>query len=1001
MAYTPNLLQNLKTGSTSAPTSDQTTNVNITTQTQTDHSSYVTCSFSIFYQNCRGLNSKVSDFLLSVLSADYDVIAITESWLTSAINSNELFGDSYSVYRCDRSSLNSLKERGGGVIIAVKNNFKSDRIILIGFENLELVIVKVKINHIIIIIICIYIPPNANIHIYDCVSEALRKVFYNYNLGINDKLIFLGDFNISSHSWLLHDDFPNVLVPIGTGSSSVFLDSIQTNGLFQINYIRNFMNRLLDLVFVNTYVDVMITKSDFPLVPIDRFHEPFEIVLKLHSLNMVPLEGTRRFYDFNNADFSSLNSFFKNVSWHSMFTNSSLSTVVSDLHELFSISFDLFVPVKTRKTIIHNNHPVWFNRRILGLKNRKNKAFKRKSIDPITYISLRQQFKETLKTAYLNYIKQIEQNLIEEPQRFWSFVNSTRKSKSLPSSMFLDSDVANSVPECCDLFKSHFSNVYIQDDPITAPLDFDFTLREHLPIGNIVFTPHDVLIALLNLNIKKGAGPDKVPAIFLINCAQSLATPLCIIFNMSLSCGTFPEIWKSAFIKPIYKSGSRNDIKNYRGISISSTIPKLFECLVTNALTAHFASYVSPCQHAYLKGRSTITNLIEFVHTANSTLYMNYQLDVIYTDFSKAFDRVNHKVLIKKLEKIGIHSALLSWIQSFLVNRSQCVKLFNFVSSPLFVTSGVPQGSHIGPLLFILFINDLVQSLTFCKCLIYADDVKLFYRVNCLVDMSRFQRDLNSFSRWCLHNRLTLNINKCKHVSYFRNKPCFHSHYHFNNERIETLLSIKDLGVLFRNNLSFDHHIDVVVSKANSMLGFVMRSCKYFSNLTALKAVYFAHVRSHLEYANIIWNPHTANQSNRIESIQKKFILYVLRRRYPRYLFNEMPPYTFRCDLLEIPLLSVRRKLSYLLFLFDILSGNIDAPNILSEINFNVPSRILRHNITYFRIPFLRNNFGLSDPIISMCSLFNQVNDSIGFSFDFDHTRFVFYSMASSALSSV
>lgn len=246
---------------------------------------------------------------------------------------------------------------------------------------------------------------------------------------------------------------------------------------------------------------------------------------------------------------------------------------------------------------------------------------------------------------------------------------------------------------------------------------------------------------------------------------------------------------------------------------------------------------------------------MQFVNYANRALSDQDQVDVVYTDFSKAFDSVSHAALLDKLEKIGLHSSLLLWIKSYLSNRQQCVKLYNVKSEPFNVTSGVPQGSHIGPLLFILFINDLFNNLNFCQCLIYADDVKMFCKISSLDEMTRFQRDLNKFSAWCINNRLNLNVNKCKHVSFYRGRIRYISHYHLLNVRLETLNEIRDLGVLFSYNLSFNMHIDAIIAKAQSMLGFLKRICKDFTCINALKSVYYAHVRSHLEYANIVWNP--------------------------------------------------------------------------------------------------------------------------------------------------
>lgn len=927
--------------------------------------------FSIYYQNSRGLNTKIVDFSLSLLASDYDVITLTETWLRSNVDSCELFGNAYCVYRCDRSPLNSNFNRGGGVLIAVKSTFSSQRIELTVCNNLEIVIVRLVINRKVLFILCLYIPSGSPRITYDSFLSALNTFFSETRIGDNDLIMLCGDFNIPHCTWLPHGDISNVLVPSGRDSDTEFLNSILSHGLFQINHVRNFMGVILDLCFLNTFDDVCVTVNTFPLVSIDKFHKPFEVFLYFpESSQLIQHQCS---YDFKLTNFVNLNQFFANLTWNSLFANTSINTIVDNLHDLFEIGFDLCVPKRASvSSKIDDRHPVWFDRRLRHLKNLKSKAHKRVAFDPVTYLNLRRQFKSELVTTYNIYLDSIQNSLISDPKSFWSFVNTSKKIKGLPSAMNYESTVSTNPSDCCSLFKTFFSSVYTTDDSVNNESEFDLNIREHIPIGNLRLTPEEVLYGLLHLNENKGVGPDNIPPIVLIRCAYSLAAPLCKIFNLSLSTGQFPNKWKISFVKPIFKSGSRCDVKNYRGISIASSMAKLFDSLVTKALTNHFTSYLSPNQHAYVKGRSTTTNLLEFVHTANSTLSENCQLDVIYTDFSKAFDQVNHVVLLRKLERMGIHSSLLAWISSYLSSRLQCVKISNCTSSSFIVTSGVPQGSHIGPLLFILFINDLVHILNYSECLIYADDVKLFTRISCVNDMLHFQRDLNDVCQWCVVNKITLNVNKCKQVSFYRNKPRVISHYNLAHQPLEKLTNIRDLGVLFTRNLSFNRHVDAAVAKAYSMLGFVKRICRDFTNLEALKSVYCAHVRSHLEYAAIIWNPYYSAHSIKIESIQRKFVLFVLRHRYARISSFNLPSYESRCKILNLSVLSIRRKLFCVLFIHDVLSNRIDSCHILSLIHFSVPYRTLRSRIL-FNIPFRRTNFALSNPLLVMLSLCNTI----------------------------
>jgi len=217
------------------------------------------------------------------------------------------------------------------------------------------------------------------------------------------------------------------------------------------------------------------------------------------------------------------------------------------------------------------------------------------------------------------------------------------------------------------------------------------------------------------------------------------------------------------------------------------------------------------------------------------------QVDVVYTDFSKAFDRVSHRCLVQKLNEMGVHSSMLSWIGSYLSNRKQYVKMSGSHSRLIDVASGVPQGSHLGPLLFILlllFINDLESILKSSKCLMNADDLKVYIGL---------QLSLDALVSWCQRNRLHLNVKKCKTMSFYRKRNPIYFNYSINSTPLDRVTEMRDLGIFFDERMSFNKHIDIIVGKAYSMLGLMKRICYEFTDPLALRSVYFAYVGSHLE----------------------------------------------------------------------------------------------------------------------------------------------------------
>ena len=326
-------------------------------------------------------------------------------------------------------------------------------------------------------------------------------------------------------------------------------------------------------------------------------------------------------------------------------------------------------------------------------------------------------------------------------------------------------------------------------------------------ISELQISSNKLHLEINSLENKGNFGPDEIPPIFIKNCMQSLEEPLLRLFNSSLSRGVFPDSWKRNFVQPIFKFGDKHDIKNYRPIAIISTIPKLFDSIVSKRLTDIVLDKIIPEQHSFLQGRSTVTNLITyctFIHEAFESLM---QVDSIYIDFSKAFDSININRLLDKLWNFGITGTLHNWFQSFLLYRKQSVRYADAKSSFVNALSGVPQGSHVGPILFIIYINDFTESPKFANALCYADDVKLFAKITNPFEASKLQRDLTNFESWSHDNGLTINIGKTSVISFYRGRSFIYYDYKLLNNRVDRVNTIRDLGVIFDTTLSFSDHI--------------------------------------------------------------------------------------------------------------------------------------------------------------------------------------------------
>lgn len=683
-------------------------------------------------------------------------------------------------------------------------------------------------------------------------------------------------------------------------------------------------------------------------------------------------------YDYSKTDWLALNNHLVDTDWNVMFESCSC---VNDLVDIFYSSLKnaikRFVPMVLKRV---NNHPPWYNKVLTSLKNKKNKKHKvwmktNSESDRLEFVTIRKEFDILQEHLYKIYIEEIQEKLRNDPSGFWKYTKLKNKTSGYPSSMIYNGNNASGAADITGLFADFFKDVYIEDSGISYNLSDS---QNSINFGNLVLSPDQVYRGLNSVDPKKGSGPDGISPCIISKCANAILKPLCIIFNTSLISGEFPEQWKVSHLIPIFKSGSRSNVENYRGVAISSTIPKLFEKLVCEALKYEVKSILSPQQHGFVKNRSVVTNLCEFTSSVIRNMEAGYQTDVIFTDFKKAFDRVNIRILLAKLKSIGVHSSMLNWISSFLRNRRQIVKVNGLLSSPFLVKSGVPQGSHIGPILFILFINDLVGHLKFAECMMYADDLKIFARVSNVEDQQLLQLDINSIFDWCNVNDLCLNINKCKCFSITRKRTTLMQNYHINNVLLERVTEFKDLGVILDSKLCFNQHIDYCTSKASSMLGFVKRQAFVFTDPYAIKSLYCAFVRSILEYASVLWNPTYKVHIIRIESVQKKFLRYALRKLNWKDPFI-LPPYTQRCQLLNIDTLEHRRAAFNSTFIFDIINAVIDSEYLLSYIYFNIPTRSFRRQIL-LRSQFSRTNYGTSDPIKKSLDILSTVYDQIDFS---------------------
>lgn len=414
-----------------------------------------------------------------------------------------------------------------------------------------------------------------------------------------------------------------------------------------------------------------------------------------------------------------------------------------------------------------------------------------------------------------------------------------------------------------EAFAEHYSAVYVDEQSPLPPFNDKVTAAW----TEAEITANEVAEYLRLLNTSKSPGPDDIHPLVLKELADILAGPLTVLFNMSLRCGKLPAEWKTATVKPMYKSGSRSAPINYRPVSLTCIASKVMEKIITNRIRAHLEAnnLLHPGQHGFRTKRSCVTNLLVARESWVAARSDGKDVDVIFIDFSKAFDKVPHQRLINKLKAYGIHGCTLQWITDFLTGRTFNVKVNGVSSEQRAVKSGVPQGSVLGPTLFLIYINDLLEVIK-SPCLLFADDIKIWRVLNDDTDPDILQDDLDQVMLWS--RTWQIPINSCKSKYMHIGSDLRTNAYHLDGTLLEITKQEKDLGVVVCNTMKTAAHTEMVCSSAKRMLGAIKRSfCKLSPK--AFNVLYAAHIRSRLEYAGSAVYPCTLGEMESIERVQR------------------------------------------------------------------------------------------------------------------------------------
>ena len=423
--------------------------------------------------------------------------------------------------------------------------------------------------------------------------------------------------------------------------------------------------------------------------------------------------------------------------------------------------------------------------------------------------------------------------------------------------------------EKADTLNNFFSSMFTPvEDTGTIPTLPDRSYME--PLTTIMIETDDVKKILENLKTNKAAGPDGIPPRILKELASELAPILCNIYQRSLRDGILPKVWKYGHVTPIFKKGKKVLPNNYRPVSLTSIVCRVLEKLVRKGIVAHIKSLIVDEQHGFMEGRSCSSQLISVLDVWTQILDKKESLDAVYLDFQKAFDTVPHQRLLTKLKAYGVHGSVHAWINSFLSQRKQRVVVNGAYSQWNDVTSGIPQGSVLGPTLFIIYINDLPETVE-SMVHIFADDTKIYRKIATENDCVKLQKDLDILQEWSSKWLLSFNAKKCKVMRLGGQHPDF-IYKMINNTDVTDLEFTemeKDLGIHVDNKLRLRDHAEIAAAKANKILGLIRRSYEYL-DAVSLKSLYTSLVRPHLEYGHTVWPLNYKMDLTLVENVQHR-----------------------------------------------------------------------------------------------------------------------------------
>ena len=906
-------------------------------ETNSINSPPTNCLSSIIYANIQGLKYQTTNkvpFIQGLLSEGNAVFAaLTETHIKDHEDS-EVWIPNYNLFRTDRKN-----RSGGGVALYVKDTMICTELLSCTDDVCELLIIKI--SNINLIIILIYKPPDTTKDQFDIMIQKIRTVLDDQGTP-SPNIIMLGDLNLPNMDWKMVE---NNVIPEWKGRrehkeakhAETLLSFCELFHLNQHITEPTRQSNILDLIFTNNESlinNIIISETIY------SDHKLVEVQGNFTCPQKPQREKGHRgiFGNFNfnnkNINWEAINQELNSVNWDTLLNENDPTLCLEILSNTVQNTCQTHIPLrkKKRRCKLQRERRILYKRRKLLSERlqRGNQLDRQRQKDQKEIESIEYKLRISYKIQEIQEETKAIDGIKENPKYFFSYAkHKSRTSTSIGPLQKEDGSYTVDDKEISNMLRLQYESVFSTPIPtlqIEDPEAFFMNSEPIQPkIDDICFTHVDIEKAIDNMPWHSAPGPDSWSSILLKNCKTSLSKPLATMWRKSLDTGSIPDILKTADIAPLHKGGSKSIPKNYRPIALTSHIIKIFERVVRSKITEYLESHdlYNPGQHGFRAGRSCLSQLIDHYDKVLNTMEQRGNVDVIYTDFAKAFDKCDHGVIAHKIKKIGITGKLGRWIHIFLTNRIQAVVVNQTKSSNSTVISSVPQGTVLAPLLFLILISDINTNTAHSSVSSFADDTKISMNITSPEDTENLQADINEIFQWANNNNMSFNEDKFQLMRYGNNDIIKETtSYKTESDHIITQKThVKDLGVIMSEDLTFKEHNATKLAAVRKLVGWILRTFKTRDTMPMV-TLFKSLVLSRIEYCSVLTSPFKEGEIAALEQIQKSFTAHIKPIKHLDYWQ--------RLRELNLYSLERRRERYIIIYTWKILEGLV--PNLETRI---------------------------------------------------------------------